>query len=348
MRKLLVAALIATPALAAADPICRAVEIRFAPGAPSLQIAVWIEDANGNFVDTAYVTRSTGQFGLGNRPGAALMKTDLRWPYGRREMVLPIWAHRRNRHYPRVVMGGVCGNSPSAHCPDGTLCNGDCDDSTIAYHSRVSSYEPFYCSPSGASMIDAMSCASKGTFSKGAFAGDGSFSLYPPRADIAEMNPNADSTDLTQFAGLDDLVAVSGATPAASGDPMDPPVAWYPSGAPDGDYVAWVELSREADFNPHHHHQNQPDSVADWAFEGHEFLGQPSIAWRVPFHLDAAGGLATALDYAGYGAWDGGDGDLRPPDGTISDNPGSGAGRLLALDDGAGPWRVAVAVGACP
>src|SRR2546428_13224213 len=128
---------------------CRAVEVRFAPGAPDMQIAVWIEDADGHFVDTVYVTRLTGQFGLGNRPGAALLKTDFQWPYGRREMVLPVWAHRRNKHYPKLVMGGICGNSPSSKCPNGMLCGGDCDDSTIAYHSLVSSYEPFYCTPTG-------------------------------------------------------------------------------------------------------------------------------------------------------------------------------------------------------
>ena len=75
---------------AAADPVCRAVEIRFAPGAAKLQIAVWIEDAQGRYVDTPYVTRLTGQFGLGNRPGEALLKTDFGWPFGRREMVAQI------------------------------------------------------------------------------------------------------------------------------------------------------------------------------------------------------------------------------------------------------------------
>src|SRR5262249_1649370 len=137
---------------ATAGPACT-VEIGFAPGAPNLQIVVWIEDAQGTYVDTAYITRLTGQFGLGNRPGEALLKTDFRWPYGRRDMVLPVWAHRRNHHYPKVVMGGGCGgkavNAPLSQCPDGTACAGDCDDTTIAYHSLVSSYEPFYCSPSG-------------------------------------------------------------------------------------------------------------------------------------------------------------------------------------------------------
>ena len=33
--------------------------------------------------------------GIGNRPGAAQMNSGFHWPYGRREGVLPIWAHRR-------------------------------------------------------------------------------------------------------------------------------------------------------------------------------------------------------------------------------------------------------------
>src|SRR5437762_2972058 len=72
--------LVAAPVRAAADPPCGAVDIRFKPGASDLQIVVWIEDAKGNVVDTPYITRLTGQFGLANRPGTPLLKTDFRWP----------------------------------------------------------------------------------------------------------------------------------------------------------------------------------------------------------------------------------------------------------------------------
>ncbi|MSP62374.1 MAG: hypothetical protein EXR72_18980 [Myxococcales bacterium] len=104
-RSLIVAAALLSSLPARAEPICRGVDLHFAPGAPDMQIAVWIETAAGQYVDTAYITRLTGQFGLANRPGAGLLKTDFRWPYGRREMVLPVWAHRRNKHYPKVMMG---------------------------------------------------------------------------------------------------------------------------------------------------------------------------------------------------------------------------------------------------
>ena len=29
--------------------------------------------------------------------------SDFRWPYGRRESIFPVWAHRRGVTYPRVV-----------------------------------------------------------------------------------------------------------------------------------------------------------------------------------------------------------------------------------------------------
>jgi hypothetical protein len=341
-------ALALLPSAASADPPCGAVEIRFAPGAPGMQIAVWIEDAAGNYVDTAYVTRLTGQFGLANRPGDGLLKTDFKWPYGRREMVLPIWAHRRNHHYPKIMMGGVCGNSTTSHCPDGSLCGGDCDDTTIAYHPRVSSYEPFYCSPSGASRIDAMSCASTGTFSKGAFAAQPVFSLYPPRADLNNFT-TADSQDAKKFASYNDLVAVSQATPV-DGKPIDPPVTWYPQALSPGNYVAWVELSQESDFNAANNHPNHADTVTAWDFEGHPFLGQPSVVYQVPFALDPNGSSAVAKpgDYAGYSTWDGSDGALHPPDGTIATGtPGTGAGRVLETNDGVDDFSVKVVVGMC-
>ncbi len=358
MQRLVFASLVAFAIArsAAADPMCRTVELRFSPTVPDLQIAVWIEDAKGNYVDTVYLTRLTGIFGLGNRPGTPLLKTDFRWPYGRREMVLPVWAFHHNHHYPKVVMGGVCGNSTASLCPDNSPCAGDCDDTTIAYHSRVSSYEPFYCSPSGASKIDAMSCASKGTFSKGAYA-DNTYSLYPPRADLMAFS-GADSTEAQDFAKQNDLVAVSQATPAPNGgQPLDPPVTWYPNNFPDGDYVAWIEVSQESDFNGAHNSQsqpNQPDTVQAWDFEGHPFLGQPSIVYKVPFHLGPDGYTNATSAFAGYGSWDGRAAHLKngrdpnPDDGTITtDKVGSGARRLADINDGVDNYRFKVVAGGC-
>src|SRR4051812_25740861 len=109
--------LAAEPALA--DPPCGVVELRFKPAVSDLQIVTRIEESAGKGIDTPFIPRAVGQFGLANRPGSALLKTDFRWPYGRRDMIFPVWAHRRNHPYPRIVMGGICGNSKVARCPNG-------------------------------------------------------------------------------------------------------------------------------------------------------------------------------------------------------------------------------------
>ena len=78
--------------LAAAEE-CRVVDVDFTP-TEKLQIVAWIEDAAGNYVDTAFITQSTGLRGIGNRTGIMDLQSGPLWPYGVREDVLPIWAHR--------------------------------------------------------------------------------------------------------------------------------------------------------------------------------------------------------------------------------------------------------------
>lgn len=58
------------------------------------QIAIWITDENDAFIDTVYVTRKTGQKGLGNRGGSL----DDKWG-GSRLSTLPVWAHARGINY---------------------------------------------------------------------------------------------------------------------------------------------------------------------------------------------------------------------------------------------------------
>jgi hypothetical protein len=368
-------------AVAQADPPCGVAEIRFQPGAHDLQIVVWIEDSAGNYVDTPYVTRAVGTFGLANRAGSALLKTNYHWIYGAREMVFPVWAHRRNHHYPKVVMGGCCGNDPSSVCPPGcqyagSSCSGDCENDTIAYHSLVSTSEPFYCQPQATPLdtsnpvpIDVMSCASRGTFSKGAYANPPAFSLYPPRADLTTMNPKIDSNDVLDFLNQNDLVAVSAATPLP-GALASPPVFWAPINQPVGDYVAWIEIAQEYDWTPGHNpehctkyctncpgyptvcpqpdHPNPVDPHGEWDFEGHQFLGQPAILYKIPFHYDGNGTTEIATQFAGYADWDGSTGTLHPPDGTIITNvAGSGAGRLVDVDDGTDVYRAKLITGVC-
>ncbi len=338
---LLFAVALAAPA-ARGDTPCRTVSIDFKP-VKSLQIAVWIEDTQGNYVATAYVTRLTGTFGLANRPGNHFLHTAARFPYGRRDMVLPIWAHKRNKTYGYVVMGGLAGNSPSnCNAFDGS---GSCDDNTIAFHAGVSSPEPFYCSPSGGVItqnsmgLDVVSCASPFYGSKGAYASDGRLSFYPPRADLTSFN-QYDSNEAHQYASVNDLGAVSGATPQLE-QLLNPPIQW--KSFADGNYVVKVEASLESDFNSSYDFTYNVDSQTSFNSYGHNFLGQPSIVYSVPITVGPDPDVEVSSTYEGYAQFDptnGSTGVELPPDGSISDTPGSGAGRLLDVSDSGMSFRL--------
>jgi hypothetical protein len=254
-------------------------------------------------------------------------------------MTLPIWAHRRNHQYGRIVMGGSGGNSMSS-C-QATMQATECDDDSIAYHFYVSSRESYYCSPTGGKLdseggVDVMTCASAFYGSKGAYAGAGAFSLYPPRADLTAFEPH-DSVDAQGYSAANDVVAVSGATPAASAMTV---VQW-PSAAP-GDYVIWIEASLEGDVNAYHNYAAFADPHPELAAYGKiRAFGQPSVVYRVPIHIGAQPSAAAVGTYDGYADWDGATGTLHPPDVTITTTDGSGAGRLLPLS-AADPNRVHV------
>jgi hypothetical protein len=314
---------------ARAQSSCRVVEVQFQPVA-HLQIAVWIEDTSGTYVDTAYVTRSTGALGLGNRPGNALFKSAYRWPYGRREMVLPVWAHVRNHQYPYIIMGGSKGADP--------------DDDSIGYHESYSSTEPFYCPPSNLA-LDAVSCASQFNGSKGLFK-PGSFSYYPPRADLVTFG-SFDSADARTYASLNDIAAISSATPI--GDQLlNPDIRWaVPATLPDGQYVIKVEVSLESDFNGSNNHTAFPDKNSELNGFGKQEFGQPSVVYAVPVTIDGTPQTGISDGWVGYGDWDGATGTMHPPDGTITDAPGSGAGRLAHVSDADGTWRVKAFASGC-
>lgn len=58
------------------------------------QMAIWLADEQGNFIDTVFVTSKTALKGIGNRGG----ELDDRWG-GSRLSVLPVWAHHRGVDY---------------------------------------------------------------------------------------------------------------------------------------------------------------------------------------------------------------------------------------------------------
>jgi len=289
-------------------------EFHFKPVA-NLQIAIWIEDEAGNFVRDVFVTQATGKLGIGNRPGLWDFLSSWRAPYGPRPMVLPVWAHRRGKTYPKLVFFD---DNPA-------------DQTSLGWHENSSSTEPYFCRPLTPDehetiATDTMTCPSPSAFrsDKGRFH-ETDVSVYPPRNDLVEVHPTLDSPDVAMFAELNDLDAVTGATPPGETEVVRTIML---DDVPDGNLVAYIEVSLEADENPSYDFTRE-DHFIDPRLTayGVEFFGQPSVVYRVTFDPKVRGFTGTS-EYAGYGEWDGTSGTLYPPDETISVSGGSGADRL--------------------
>jgi hypothetical protein len=323
-RKLLLlgvaAALAAVPqhAVAGGDPEQALLEFHFVP-TEDLQIAIWLEDAQGNFLADVFVTQATGKLGIGNRPGQPLFLSSWRAPYGPRAGALPIWAHARGRSYPRVIFF------------DPALA----DHASQGYHENTSSPESYFCRPltpeEDEAIVDVMTCPSPSTFStdKGRLV-EGESSPYPPRGDLTDLHER-DSPDVALFAGLndiDDIDMVSGATPLPGPHMVAHRI--NRGAVPEGPLVAWIEVSRERDENEAWSFEREDhtiDASVPLAKYGREFLGQPAVVYRVELDPSEVGYVAS-LDYAGYGDLYGQSGVIYPPDATISSGDGSGADRL--------------------
>lgn len=301
------------PAHATADEVL--LEFHYKPVA-NAQIAVWLEDAEGRFVADVSVTQATGTLGIGNRPGRPDFLSSWRFPYGPRPGVLPVWAHARGKSYPKLIFHD---DDPS-------------DLNSLGWHENSSSLEPYFCRPLTASehetiAYDTMTCPSPSTFQsdKGRFSAEKS--VYPPRSDLTSFETTHDHPDVRAFSEMNDLDAVTHATPP--GDRPDMLTTLVSVDEHEGPLVAWLEINLEHDTNP------------DWSFSredhyidprlssyGIPYFGQPSVVYRVEFDPRQRGFSSTA-SYAGYGDLHGESGELHPPDDTISTTPGSGAGRLL-------------------
>ena len=303
----------------------------FLPAA-HLQIAVWIEDAAGNYVDTAYVTRSTGALGLANRPGNARFKSAYRWPYGRREMVLPVWAHTRGKQYPLRGHGRLDGHrSARRHhrLSRGLFVDGELLLPAIEHPARRGLVRVAVHRLQGhllAGQYLVLSAARR------------------PDARSAASTP----TDARDFATQNDLSAISSATPPG-GQILDPDVRWaVPSSLPNGQYVVKVEASLEGDFNASNTHPSLPDANQELRGFGRDVLGQPSIVYAVPITIDGIGADRHHRQRASATAT----GTARPArctamDGSLNDMPGSGIGRLDHVTDADGTWRVKVFANGC-
>lgn len=362
----------AAPARAADE---RAIALTFTP-TERAQIAIWIERADGTFLGTVGLTQSVSVRGIGNRPGAAQMNSGYRWPYGRREGVLPIWAHRRMAApgampFPRVVFQDRNEGDASQTCPDSTSDEYFC----LSFTQESTTKDG----------LDAVSCASKRLFNsdKGRFLtaadvaagysepiwiggkpGDRRLDLtspYPPRRDFTTcavattVSPCVggndvcrDHRDTSTFADvvrqvMPEIDAVTMATPPS--DVEQTVMFSVPADWPDGDYVAYVEINTEGDYNTTFNTTTYPtpcwpdgtcsSEIWDsWAVNyGYPYRGQPSVVFAVPIQLGPAGMFST-LTPVGFGSVDGTDADpgaMHAMDGSITDDPqvpGSGAERL--------------------
>jgi hypothetical protein len=327
---------LARPAHAADPGMCRVINVDFTPGgipagphglppneysAPEtdLQIVAWLEKPSGEYVQTIYITQQTGHYGIGNRPGRFDFNSGPAWPYGRRVTVFPVWSNKHGVTFPQVEF------------QDGR-------DSDLSHLVSQSSREVHFCRPlrKDEASWDAGSCASAIYTDKGVF-GTAS-SNYPPRGDLIRV-AGIDSPSVDQYKAMNPFDAVSGATPhlgavAQISWPIPPELAM-------GDYVLVMEVALEQDFNAMYNFPSP--TLTSYGEYGVAYRGQPSVIYRVPFTVLDIETVATTDAYVGYGDPNGNDGQIRPPDATItSDTPGTGALRLLMTSKDGQTFRVRV------
>ncbi|MES1207540.1 MAG: CFI-box-CTERM domain-containing protein [Pseudomonadota bacterium] len=343
----------------------RTAEVRYVPTARA-QMALWLEKSDGTFLTTVRLTQAISYRGIGNRPGASQMNSAYRWPYGRREGVLPIWAHRR-------AAAAGAGQFSRVIFQDRTS-EGAASRTSLTLDSST---EPYFCLSFNTGSgrrdgLDAITCATasppqtdKGRYLTAAdvaagyaepteFARVGMMrmlgltSLYPPRRDVSPCPGGcADRADVARYdadvrAVMPDIDAVTMATPPA--DVPQSNLVSFPDSWASGDYVLWVEVNTEGDYNGHFNDETMrtpelPEGEWDsWAIgTGYPYRGQPSVVYRVPFTLGASATFAASMPH-GYADVDGfgpTSGDLHPMDSQITDDPvtakGSGADRLGRL-----------------
>jgi hypothetical protein len=363
-------------ALAQSAPPSRILDFGFTPTART-QIVLWIEKPDGTFLKTVGLTQAVGLRGIGNRPGATQMNSGFRWPYGRREGVLPVWAHRRAAapgaaQFKRVIFQNRASEGDASRTSD---------DSTA---------ETYFClSFNGATTqrdaLDAVSCASAFSSDKGRYIVQADVdkgyaepsvegatgmmrpldlvSLYPPRRDAVSCHDSgcSDTADVGTYAAhvrsvMPEIDSVTMATPPP--EMQQSLLFTVPDDWANGDYVAFIEVNVEGDYNTMFSPQTYPtpllpDGTWDvWAMTyGYPYRGQPSVVYEVPFTLGASQTYGVA-EPAGYGDVDGfgpSGGNLNPFTGAgvaITDDPtntpGSGADRLRLTS--ASPYRFQVTV----
>ncbi len=349
------------------------------------QIAIWIETADGTFMQTVMLTDLVARLGIGNRPGASQMNSGYRWPYGRREGVLPVWGTRR-------------ANAPGAQPFRRVIFQDRYSEGRASRTTNDQSPDPYYCLSfdargSNKDSLDALACASASFSSdKGRFVTETDVtegyaepfedpaahvgtmeplslhSLYPPRRDTPRCTARTcfDHADVDTFrqhalSVMPELDAITAAT--LQGEVMRHQLFTVPASWPNGDYVLWLEINVEGDYNdvyndetfrtpqtPAPTAQGEQPEWDSWALSyGYPYRGQPSVIYSVPFSLGAGAiDQHATTEPVGAGSWDWRDpnfGELGPLD-TITDDPdaapGSGADRLRIDPDSGSRLSVAV------
>jgi hypothetical protein len=346
-----VASMASPPSFADPPAMCRVVNVDFTPGgipagdrpdprkpsdpliaSPEItpQIVAWLEKPSGEFVHTIYITQQTGRFGLGNRPGRFDFNSGPNWPYGRRITVFPVWAHRNQQTFPQVEFQNYS-SDPSDP--------GFKADNELSHSSSQSSREVHFCRPLDVGehpQWDAASCASTVYTDKGKLGP--STSGYPPRADV--ITAAQDSPSVPMYKTMNPFDAVSQATPHLGAAAQ---ISWpIPPDLPTGDYVLFMEVSLEQDFNATYSASRYPSPNVSYGTYGVPYRGQPSVVYKVPFTLAETETKAMTDQYVGYGDPDGA-ATLHDPDDTItSDTPNSGALRLVMSSKDGDTFRVRV------
>jgi hypothetical protein len=350
-----------------AAPSNAVLELEFTPVARA-QIAIWIE-RGGEFITTLRLTEAVNRYGVGNRPGASQMNSGFRWPYGRREGVLPIWAALRARQpgarqFRRVIFQnrtseGYAARTSEDYTPDAYYC--------LSFDVEATQKDA----------LDAVTCPSLINSDKGRFITEADVQLgyaepyevpvtleqrmrplsldswYPPRRDLVPCQDCRDHPDAALFKAhaeevMPELDAISMATPV--GDVPQQILHPIPHEWPAGDYRACLEINVEGDHNATFGPDTHPTPAlrAGWwddfsTIWGYPYRGQPSVVYCAEFTIagDAAVHETRVSEPVGSaGGWDAidpGYGELRPMTGVTDDPagaPGSGADRLHRTDGG--------------
>jgi hypothetical protein len=134
------------------------------------------------------------------------------------------------------------------------------------------------------------------------------------------------------YKAMNPFDAISQATPRLG---QAAQISWpIPQNLAAGDYVLFMEVSLEQDFNDTYNEVSYPSPAKiSYGEYGVAYRGQPSVIYKVPFTVTAdSETIATTEEYIGYGDPQGLDGMIREPDATITaDKPNSGALRLLLM-----------------